>query len=192
MTWTMHGTLADRTAHDLAELTRTAWHFAAHAHREQRVPGTQLPYLLHLAQVSSELAPALRASQQHRAVLATCAAILHDCVEDCGVTPQDLTEVFGPEITAGVQALTKDSSLPKPQRLPDSLTRIAAQPAEVWMVKLADRITNLGKPPDSWSLEKRAAYRREAQVILEGLGSSSEWLASRLRQCIVDYQQFCS
>lgn len=187
----MHGTLANCTAHDLAELTRAAWRFAAHAHREQQVPGTQLPYLLHLAQVSSELAPALRALQQHRAALATCAAILHDCIEDCAVKAAELDTLFGVEITAAVQALTKDASLPKSQRLADSLTRIAAQPAEIWMVKLADRITNLGKPPQAWSLEKRSAYRREAQLILDALGSSSDWLASRLRQCIADYQQFC-
>ncbi len=184
-------TLADRSSHELAELVRAAWRFAAEAHREQRVPGTQLPYLLHLAQVASELAPAVRTLEQHRAVLATCTAILHDCVEDCGVSAQQIAGTFGAEIAAGVQALTKDSALAKEQRMADSLARIARQPAEIWMVKLADRITNLARPPDSWSLEKRVAYRREAQVILGALGPGSDWLAGRLRQCIADYAGFC-
>jgi (p)ppGpp synthase/HD superfamily hydrolase len=192
MNQAMHeGALSNRTAHELAEMTRMAWRFAAQAHRDQLVPGTQLPYLLHLAQVTTELAPAVRASQHPRIALATCAAILHDCIEDCAVTPAQLGESFGAEIAAGVQALTKDDSLPKQQRLADSLARIAAQPAEIWMVKLADRITNLGKPPDFWSLEKRSAYRHEAQLILDALGSSSDLLSSRLQLCIADYQQFC-
>ena len=74
----------------------------------------------------------------------------------------------------------------------DCLARIAIQPQVVWMVKLADRITNLAKPPDHWDGDKRSAYRAEAQLILERLGSSSEWLAQRMRGCIADYQHYCN
>ena len=186
-----HSTLADCSSAELADLTRAAWRFAAYAHREQQVPGTQLPYLLHLAQVSSELTPALRDLAQDQAVLATCVAILHDCMEDCGITAQELTESFGPQICAGVQALTKNAALPKEQRMADCLGRILMQPRVIWRVKLADRITNLGEPPEDWSRDKRSAYRAEAQLILERLESSSEWLASRMRQCIADYERYC-
>jgi (p)ppGpp synthase/HD superfamily hydrolase len=186
-----HSTLADRSCTELADLTRTAWRFAAHAHREQRVPGTQLPYLLHLAQVTSELAPALHDLSHDQAVLATCVAILHDCMEDCGIAALRLNEAFGPQICAGVQALTKNAALPKEQRMADCLTRIVAQPPVIWRVKLADRITNLGRPPQDWSRDKRIAYRQEAQLILERLESSSDWLARRMRQCIGDYEHYC-
>jgi (p)ppGpp synthase/HD superfamily hydrolase len=172
-------------------LTRAAWRFAAHAHCDQCVPGTQLPYLLHLAQVCTELTPSLRDVAQDQAVLATCVAILHDCVEDCGVTAQVLTESFGAQICTGVLALTKNAALPKEQRMADSLARICMQPQVIWRVKLADRITNLGPPPDAWSREKRSAYRQEAQLILERLESSSDWLATRMRQCIADYERYC-
>jgi len=172
-------------------LTRAAWRFAAHAHRDQQVPGTQLPYLLHLAQVTSELAPALHDLPAAEAALASCAAILHDSMEDCGIAAGELTDAFGEQICAGVQALTKNAALPKEQRMVDCLARIVLQPHAIWRVKLADRITNLGKPPDAWSREKRLAYRREAQLILERLGASSEHLANRLQQCIVDYENYC-
>jgi (p)ppGpp synthase/HD superfamily hydrolase len=187
-----HPTLADRSRTELADLTRAAWRFAAYAHRDQQVPGTQLPYLLHLAQVTSELAPALHDLSYDQAVLATCAAILHDCMEDCGVTALELTEAFGLQVCAGVQALTKNSALPKEQRMVDCLARIITQPQVIWRVKLADRITNLGKPPEAWSCDKRIAYRQEAQLILERLGSSSDWLALRMHQCIADYEQYCT
>jgi len=47
----------------------------------------------------------------------------------------------------GVSALSKDEAVPKEKELEDSLHRIREQPAEILMVKLADRITNLQPPP---------------------------------------------
>ncbi len=69
----------------------------------------------------------------------------------------------------------------------DSLRRIRDCPAAVWMVKLADRIANLGPPPRSWSPAKRLAYRDEARVIADALGSSSPFLDARLRARIEAY-----
>jgi (p)ppGpp synthase/HD superfamily hydrolase len=186
-----HRRLADCSANELAELIRAAWRFAAHAHRDQQVPGTQLPYLLHLAQVASELAPALRELPVEEAALATCVAILHDSMEDCAVTSEELTVAFGEQISAGVRALSKNAALTKEQRMPECLARIVLQPRAIWMVKLADRITNLGKPPDAWNRDKRLAYRQEAQLILERLGAASEYLARRMQQCIADYASYC-
>lgn len=42
----------------------------------------------------------------------------------------------------------------KKLQMQDSLRRIKSQPREVWMVKMADRITNLQPPPGHWSEEK--------------------------------------
>jgi (p)ppGpp synthase/HD superfamily hydrolase len=57
------------------------------------------------------------------------------------------------------------------------------------MVKLADRICNLQPPPAHWSPERVAAYRTEAQLILETLGDASPHLAERLRGKITNYGQ---
>jgi len=57
--------------------------------------------------------------------------------------------------------------------MPDSLRRIQTQPPEVWVVKMADRITNLQPPPVSWSRDKIAAYRAQAGVILRELAPAS-------------------
>lgn len=83
--------------------------------------------------------------------------------------------------------MTKDGTLPKSEAMADSLRRIRMQPKEVWAVKLADRIANLGPPPSFWKADKVAAYRAEAQTILQALGESHELLATRLAKRIADY-----
>jgi guanosine-3',5'-bis(diphosphate) 3'-pyrophosphohydrolase len=72
----------------------------------------------------------------------------------------------------------------------DSLARIRAQPREVWLVKLADRIVNLGPPPTDWSTDKRRAYQAEARGILTALAEASPYLADRLNARIAAYGAF--
>jgi (p)ppGpp synthase/HD superfamily hydrolase len=165
----------------------TTIRFAAEAHNGQTVTGTDLPYLLHISIVAMELINALGAEPSHNADLAVACALLHDVIEDTSVSYADVTARFGSEVAAGVQALTKNSVLPKQDQMRDSLQRIRSQPAEVWMVKLADRICNLQPPPAHWSPERVVAYRSEAQLILETLGDASPHLAERLRGKIANY-----
>ncbi|WKB51187.1 HD domain-containing protein [Eleftheria terrae] len=164
-----------------------AWRFAAIAHQGQTVPGTELPYLLHLALVVSELQEALAAEPGLDRHLALCTAVLHDTLEDTPVTHAELQEHFGASIANAVLALTKDKALPKPRRMPDSLQRIRQQPREVWAVKLADRCANMSGPPSTWSSDKRLSYRDEALLIADELGPASGWLNARLRDRIGRY-----
>jgi len=154
--------------------------FAAAAHGEQRLPDSTIPYVVHLADVAMEVMTAAAGDPSIDANLAVQCALLHDTVEDAGVTADDLRARFGEAVTRGVLALTKDASLAKGERMADSLRRIAAQPREVAMVKMADRITNLQPPPKSWSPEKVATYREEARQILAALGAAHAGLAARL------------
>ena len=73
------------------------------------------------------------------------------------------------------------------EAMTDSLERIRRQPPEVWMVKLADRIVNLGPPPPHWTAEKIATYRAEAQTILAALGAACPPLAARLAARIASF-----
>lgn len=166
-----------------------AWNYAAAMHSEQKVPGTQLPYLTHIGSVAMEVMTAIaRQSRVVDADLAVQCALLHDVIEDTPATYADVAERFGAPVADGVLALTKDTALPsKAEQMADSLARIRQQPAEVWMVKLADRITNLQPPPAHWDAAKIAAYRVEAQTILDALGEVDGWLAARLRGKIGEY-----
>jgi (p)ppGpp synthase/HD superfamily hydrolase len=161
--------------------------FAAEAHNGQLVPGTDLPYLLHLNLVAMEVIAALPATLNVDAELAVAAALLHDVIEDTSVTYGDVAVRFGTAIADGVLALTKNAAVPKEQQMGDSLQRIRAQPSAIWMVKLADRITNLQPPPAHWTAERIGRYRDEAIVILSTLGEASQALAERLRAKIGVY-----
>lgn len=164
-----------------------AWHFAAEIHNSQNVPGTELPYLKHLGMVTMEIFNAHAGETVGDLALATQCAILHDSIEDQGVTHAELARRFGLAVADGVQALSKNDSLPKAEAMTDSLARIRTQPHEVWCVKLADRISNLNGAPAYWTAEKRATYCAEAQQILNALGTAHRILADRLATKIANY-----
>jgi (p)ppGpp synthase/HD superfamily hydrolase len=164
-----------------------AYHFAARAHQGQIYPGTELPYILHLAFVSMEVIAALRDEPDHDGDLAVQCALLHDVIEDTRVGYAEIEASFGHAVADGVLALSKDLTLPKDAQMADSLRRIRLQPPEVWMVKLADRICNLQPPPAYWTPVKVARYREEAEQIHAALAEASPALARRLRLKIAGY-----
>lgn len=168
----------------------SAWHFAANAHKDQTLPGSDLPYLTHIGWVVGELLIALQFDPVSDPVLAVQCAVLHDVLEDTRVDYDTLCKEFGRAVADGVAALTKNASLPKDQRMHESLDRIKAMPREIGMVKLADRLANLRTPPDFWDRRKIAEYADEAQTILSRIGSASVYLRTRLEKKLADYQKF--
>lgn len=167
-----------------------AYKFAAQAHLDQKMPGSEIPYIMHLSLVSMEVIAALRVEPEHDGDLAIQCAILHDTVEDTQTTLEEVKTTFGESVAHGVLALTKDISVEKNLQIRDSLQRIKAQPSEIWMVKLADRISNLQAPPYYWDKDKILRYRADAMEIYETLKDASPFLASRLAGKIEDYQAF--
>ncbi|MDQ3341225.1 MAG: HD domain-containing protein [Myxococcota bacterium] len=171
------------------DLYVAALRFAAARHGTQMVPGTELPYVVHITSVAAEVIAVGLGD------LAVTCALLHDVVEDTAKTDAEradvtaqISELFGADVAAGVLALTKSDAIPKKaDRMTDSLCRIREQPHDVWAVKLADRITNLAPPPASWNPEKIAAYRIEAIAIADALGDANAALHARLRAKIEAY-----
>jgi (p)ppGpp synthase/HD superfamily hydrolase len=169
------------------ELYIKACRFAAQAHLGQIIPGSDLPYLLHLNLVSMEILAALSTEAGHDGDLAVQCALLHDTIEDTDTTYNQIASLFGVRVADGVTALSKNPELEKSQQLSDSLHRIVRQPREIWMVKLADRITNLQPPPIHWDPAKIRRYREEAIEIHTHLQSASPFLAKRLAAKIQNY-----
>jgi (p)ppGpp synthase/HD superfamily hydrolase len=167
-----------------------AYRFAAGRHNNQKYPGTDLPYIMHLSFVCMEVIAALRVSEVAEETIAVQCALLHDVIEDTPTTYDEIKQEFGRLVADGVMVLTKSPTLEKLQKMADSLQRLQQQPAAVQLVKLADRITNLQAPPHYWSKEKIAAYREEAIVIHQALKESNGYLADRLWQKIDAYQQW--
>jgi (p)ppGpp synthase/HD superfamily hydrolase len=168
-----------------------AYHFAARAHRWQLYPGTSIPYIMHLSFVSMEvMATMAQGETVQNPDLALQCALLHDVLEDTRVRYEQVRDEFGEAVAQGVRALTVDKRLPRSEQMAECLPRIRQQPAEIWMVKLADRITNLQPPPRHWSKARVRDYHQEAQVILAALKDASPFLAERLRVKINEYAAF--
>ena len=174
-----------------ADLYRRALHFAATAHGAQKVPGSEHSYVVHLTSVAAEvLALAMSGVEEFDVELAMTCALLHDTLEDTKTAEEAVGAAFGQAVLDGVRALTKNEALPKAQRMADSLARIVAQPREIALVKLADRITNLEPPPHYWTQAKCAAYREEARQISAALGHASPALKRRLEEKIESYAAY--
>ena len=119
------------------------------------------------------------------------AGVLHDVIEDSKTVGYDaINEIFGKKIADGVQALTKNYDLPEEERMLDSLKRIKQQPAEISLVKMADRIVNLRHPPSMWTSNKVRGYSKEALLIYNELKDASEFLSKRLFDKIEHYDVF--
>lgn len=168
--------------------------FALLAHGEQKTPHG-LPYSMHLLSVATEVINALYMeplSYDENNVAIAC-ALLHDVNEDTStkITKESSLAGNSEVIAKGVQALTKDKTLPsKEMQMRDSLERLKKRQNCVALVKLADRITNLGVPPKHWDEVKKRKYREEAKLILSELGYAHHYLAHKLHEKIEAYQLY--
>jgi (p)ppGpp synthase/HD superfamily hydrolase len=163
---------------------------AKHLEKEQKVPGTDLPYVVHLSNVAMEVIVAAFNTEKFDLGFAIQVALLHDTIEDTSADFGELENKFGVNIAEAVSALTKNKNLPKEQQMMDCLIRIKKLQPEVSAIKLADRITNLQKPPAHWDNEKRKNYQKEALVILSELKDGSSFLANRLESKIEEYGKY--
>jgi guanosine-3',5'-bis(diphosphate) 3'-pyrophosphohydrolase len=163
-----------------------------HVAIQQTVPGTNMPYVVHLSNVAMEILIAGGQTKDFDLNFAVQVALLHDTLEDTQTSRDEIAALFGTDIADAVSALTKSDSLPKHEKMNDSLARIKKLNKEVASVKLADRITNLQKPPDHWDMAKRNNYQQEARLILDELGGANQFLADRLNSMIEDYKNYCS
>lgn len=166
--------------------------FATNKHLliNQKVPGTDLPYVVHLSNVAMEILIASAYTENFNLGLAVQVALLHDTLEDTSTSIEEITEIFGNEVAYGVLGLTKNEGLSKENQMLDSLQRIKKLPNEVWAVKLADRITNLQPPPSYWDMHKRIKYKEEDQIIFNELHEGNEFLSNRLERCIKEYERY--
>ena len=142
---------------------------AEEAHRGQLRKGAgQRPYIGHPLAVMHLL-------WQHgvRETAVLCAAVLHDVLEDTPTTPAQLTAQFGAEITALVQELTDDKSLPQAERKRLQVAHAPHKSLGAARIKLADKLCNVRDvsqfPPEDWSAERRQAYIQWAADVVRQL-----------------------
>ncbi len=113
--------------------------FAAHKHVDQRrKDGEAEPYLNHLIEVASLVAEATDGDPD-----AVIAALLHDAVEDQGVTDAEIADLFGPTAASLVAEVTDDKSLPKQVRKDMQIAGASHKSDGASVIKLADKTGNL-------------------------------------------------
>jgi guanosine-3',5'-bis(diphosphate) 3'-pyrophosphohydrolase len=124
------------------ELVRRAYLFSAQEHKGQ-VRRSGEPYLVHPLEVADFLA------DMKLDVVAICAGLLHDVVEDTLVSTERIAELFGAEIAHVVEGVTKLGAIPfstTEERQAENLRKMLLAMVDdirVILVKLADRLHNM-------------------------------------------------
>ena len=144
------------------ESIRQAYRFADEAHLGQlRKNGD--PYITHPIAVAAQCAEWKLDAQ------ALMAALMHDAIEDCGVTKEDLVERFGAPVAELVDGLTKLEKLEfdtREQNQAESFRKMLlamAKDVRVILIKLADRTHNMRTMGDM----PRSKWQRISSETLE-------------------------
>ena len=141
---------------------RQAYRFADEAHLGQ-LRGSGEPYITHPIAVASQCAEWKLDAQ------ALMAALMHDAMEDCGVTKVELIEKFGSPVAELVDGLTKLDKLSfntREENQAESFRKMLlamARDVRVILIKLADRTHNMRTMGDM----PRAKWGRIAQETLD-------------------------
>lgn len=119
-----------------------AMEYARKAHAFQLRKYTDNPYVDHLAEVAGiAMSVGWHNAEIHPdKLMAVC--WLHDCVEDQGVDPAELQELFGLEVMAGVVMLSDVEEGNRAERKAASRRRLSASPGWVQTIKVADLMSN--------------------------------------------------
>ncbi len=135
------------------ERIRQAYRFADEAHLGQ-IRGSGEPYITHPIAVATQCAGWKLDAQ------ALMAALLHDAIEDCGVTKHELIERFGAPVAELVDGLTKLDKLEfntHEEGQVESFRKMLlamARDVRVILIKLADRTHNMrtlaNAPREKW------------------------------------------
>jgi len=89
------------------EIYQEAIKFAGDKHKNQKVPGTDANYLLHISNVAMEIILASKEDGNFDINYAVQLALLHDTLEDTETNYEEVSEKFGKKVAIGVEALTK-------------------------------------------------------------------------------------
>ncbi len=143
--------------------------FAAEKHSQQRRKGTAAePYINHLLEVAALVANALPEPDLN----VVLAALLHDTIEDAGVTRAELSERFSPDVADLVAEVTDDKSLEKTERKRLQVVNAPHKSPRAQVIKLADKISNLrgilNSPPADWSSQRKRQYFTWAKQVVDG------------------------
>lgn len=169
------------------DLIRRVYVYSAKMHDgQERASGE--PYLMH------PLTVAYIVADMSMDTSSVCASLLHDCIEDTLATPEEITSLFGSEVTFLVDGVTKLSKVEyssKEERQAETFRKMLvamAQDLRVLIIKLADRVHNMRTL--QFLPEKKRAYKaRETLDIYAPLAGrlGIQWIKEELEDLSFKY-----
>ena len=159
-----------------------AVNFAAIAHQNQRRKNAEkTPYINHPIEVMYLLS---NAGITDADILA--AAVLHDTIEDCGVTYDQVCQEFGKRVADFVQECSDDKSLAKVERKKQQIEHAKTISIGAKMIKSADKLSNIGcladNPPVCWTESEVNGYFDWCYAVYLGLRGSIPVIDSQLER----------
>jgi len=124
------------------EIIKKAYEFA-HEKHDGQIRASGEPFFNHLVET------ALLVCKLKLDIASVVSALLHDCIEDCSVTFEEISETFDPEvadIVEGVTKLTRFGFESQEQKQAESFRKMLlamAKDIRVILVKLCDRLHNM-------------------------------------------------
>jgi len=157
--------------------------FAAKKHRDQRRKDAEAsPYINH----PIALADVLWHEGEVRDPVVIAAALLHDTIEDTKTTKAELRRLFGVKVADIVAEVTDNKRLSKERRKELQIEHAAQLSKDAKLIKLADKICNLGdilaSPPKDWSIERKREYFDWAKKVINQVRGTNPKLERRFDQ----------
>src|SRR6516225_452830 len=147
---------------------------AARWHVNQRRKGAaQEPYVTHLLEVAMLVAEATAGADPNLIV----AALLHDTIEDQGVTREEIAAQFNDDVADLVVEVTDNKKLPKAERKQLQIKNAPKLTPRAKILKLTDKISNLRSlatsPPANWPMQRHSYYVIWTTKVVHGLRATS-------------------
>ena len=120
----------------LTEKIHKAIVFAEKAHRKQKRKGSKAPYIIHPLSVALILA---RLGSDEDVIVSS---LLHDTVEDCGVSLEEVRELFGENVALLVDEVTEKGK-GWVERKESIIERMKNMSKDALLVKSADMLHNM-------------------------------------------------
>ena len=135
-------------------MIRKAAVFAANAHKGAVRKGGNIPYITH------PLDTALIVSSLTEDEELIAAAILHDTIEDAGVTFREIEGEFGRRVAELVAGETEDKSRSWRERKQATIDRLKGAGRDEKILALGDKLSNLRNTARDYLLDGDAVFER--------------------------------
>jgi guanosine-3',5'-bis(diphosphate) 3'-pyrophosphohydrolase len=161
--------------------------FAAKKHSGQKRKGSDgEPYINHPLEVASILINIGGVDD----VDVITAGLLHDTVEDCGVSYEEIAGNFGTAVADYVSEVTDDKSLPKAERKQLQVEHAPHLSHGAKQIKLADKMSNIrdvtDHPPEGWDLQRRREYVEWGENVVSGLRGANPAMEASFDELVAE------